>query len=1117
MMRTKLSKALALFLALVMALSSLSLSAFATEEAAAATETDVSSRRTMAEWNEILNTSEYEEYLEEYAELAATEETKTFYADKAFMPEESTAGAYIDALDGSVYTPNTGKVVWKIDVPKEGLYTLSIDCYPGNDELEGEERQTEEMSTDVERILYINGKVPFSEARSITITKRWAAQYELLADGAAHGYDTAFGFLKDAAGNDLRPDNLAAVDWVTYTVKDSAGYYAGPLQFYFREGENTIALEATREPMSVKSFTIAPAKENQTYVEYLEALTGKDIASAEEKYSEYLATYSKKNAEDYDAYVKAENDKAVAKKIKELEAAQTVAEGVEPVAIDPATVTVKVNVLTYEEYLADNLQKKAPDFADFYNEYLAQFTTDKGQDAIYFEAELPKYQSDESIYPLTDRTSAVTSPQNPEKQLLNFMGGTENFKTVGQWVEYEFEVETEGFYAIAIRAKQNDLSGMFASRTLYIDGELPFAECADLRFDYTKDWKCESLTDGTTEFEFYLKPGKHTLRLEVSLGQFADIIRQVESSLTNINNCYLDIMKLTGADPDEYRDYGFSRLMPETITTMLKESRNLYSVSEYITDICGEKGSQTATLDKVAFLLDKMGKDEDEIAGNLDNLKSYIGTLGTWLNGVRSQPVRMDYFCVQAADAEFPAENASFFEAIMFELKAFIASFFTDYSTMGAMETGETASSIEVWTTEGRDQAKILKNLVSGDFTAKENVGVDVKLVAAGTLLPSVLSGQGPDAFLGAAGVDVINYAIRGAVKPLNNYEGFDEAIGQFNEASTVPVTLYGTTYGLPERAGFYMMFVRIDILAELGLEIPKTWDDLLAMLPVLQANNMSIGLNKEYDIFLYQAGGNRFDEYGTSCALDTNIALEAFETYTRFFTDYSFPYTFDGPNRFRTGEMPILIADYSTTYNQLTVFATEIDGLWEMAPLPGTVRKDGTVNYNAVNTVAATIMLHGTEDEESTWKFMKWYCGKDAQAAYGSDLVTTIGQAAKYNTANKEAIEEMPWTTSEKEALLDQFNNLSAITNYPGAYIFARYLNFALLSVVNDGQDPVVELQSYVSTIDKEITRKREEFDLPTLETGKSLSDTDDESVKATIEAMEKWLDENDPSRAKQ
>ncbi len=986
-MRTKLSKALALFLALVMVMSSLSLSAFATDVA------EENPGRTMAEWNEILNTSEYEAYLEDYASLAPVTGTYSFDAAKCLTSNAKVMD------DGSVYTPDSGKVTWTINVPVEGLYVVDFECYPGNALLgEGET----EMSTNVERIFYINGKVPYSEARSISITKRWAAMY------TENGR-----FRTDVSGNDLRPDNSSAVDWVNYTVRDSSGYYAEPLQFYFKAGENTVTLEATREPMSVRTITLRPYVAPLTYEEYLAANAGK----------------------------------------------------------------------------AENNANVAP---------------------LVFETETPKYQSDESIYPLTDRTSAVTSPQDPKLQILNFIGGSENFKTVGQWVEYEFEVEADGFYTIAMRSKQNDMSGMFASRTLYIDGDVPFAECRSLRFDYSKDWKCESVTDGTTDFKFYLTAGKHTLRLEVSLGQLADIISTVESSLKKINNCYLDIMKLTGADPDEYRDYGFSRLMPETITTMLKESITLYNVSDKLTELCGEKGSQTATLDKVAFLLDKMGRDEDEIAPNLDNLKTYIGTLGTWLNSVRSQPVRMDYFIIQPTTAELPKANASFLDAIMFELRAFVASFFTDYSRMGAVDNGETATSIEVWTTEGRDQAKILKSLVAAEFTPDSGIGVDVKLVAAGTLLPSVLSGQGPDAFLGAAGVDVINYAIRGAVEPLNGYEGFDELMAQFNDATKKPVTLYGTTYGAPERAGFYMMFVRMDILAELGLEIPKTWDDLLAMLPELQANNMSIGLNKEYDIFLYQMGGDRFDEYGTRCDLDSNIALEAFEMYTRFFTDYSFPYTFDGPNRFRTGEMPILIADYSTTYNQLTVFATEISGLWEMRPLPGIYRDgdgDGVeeLHNEAFNTVAATIMLHGVDNDKATWDFMKWYCGSDAQGKYGSDLVTTIGQAAKYNTANRDAIASMPWTTVEKEALLSQFDNLSAVTNFPGAYIFARYLNFAILSVVNDGQDPVVELQRYVNTINKEITRKRQEFDLPVLENGKKLENSPE--VKA---AMEAWLAEN-------
>ena len=51
----------------------------------------------------------------------------------------------------------------------------------------------------------------------------------------------------------------------------------------------------------------------------------------------------------------------------------------------------------------------------------------------------------------------------------------------------------------------------------------------------------------------------------------------------------------------------------------------------------------------------------------------------------------------------------------------------------------------------------------------------------------------------------------------------------------------------------FTMMFIRKDILAELDIEIPKTWDDVKEAIPVLQANNMQIGMHNDVKIFLYQ------------------------------------------------------------------------------------------------------------------------------------------------------------------------------------------------------------------------------------------------------------------------
>ena len=78
-----------------------------------------------------------------------------------------------------------------------------------------------------------------------------------------------------------------------------------------------------------------------------------------------------------------------------------------------------------------------------------------------------------TIYPQNDRTSAMTQPQSPTLSKLNPLGGTK-WQGVGQWIEYTFTPEVSGLYEIAPRYKQADLSGMYTSRRIYINGEIPF-------------------------------------------------------------------------------------------------------------------------------------------------------------------------------------------------------------------------------------------------------------------------------------------------------------------------------------------------------------------------------------------------------------------------------------------------------------------------------------------------------------------------------------------------------------------------------------------------------------------------------------------------------------------
>lgn len=98
-----------------------------------------------------------------------------------------------------------------------------------------------------------------------------------------------------------------------------------------------------------------------------------------------------------------------------------------------------------------------------------------------------------------------------------------------------------------------------------------------------------------------------------------------------------------------------------------------------------------------------------------------------------------------------------------------------------------------------------------------------------------------------------------------------------------IPLELYGKVYALPDTQSWEMMFYRTDILSELGVDVPKTWDDLLALIPILQFNNMEIGMTQNYQIFMYQMGEELWADDGMRINLDSNKSLEAFQTDVQY------------------------------------------------------------------------------------------------------------------------------------------------------------------------------------------------------------------------------------------
>ena len=1060
---------------------------------------------------EALSSIPYKEYMAEHADVGSPSDENTkvvidvwkdLCVEKSDAEYRKPTQAELDENPGlgdmeCIVTPEIGSVSWTVpEGTEKAKYMITINYYAIDDG----------KSNAVERTFRINNKVPFSEARYLTIKKNWANDYvdaiysgkdmdavKSQADELGLNYTESEGklyieyprvwtsavtnfcnkysirfFKIDIHGNELRPTAEQTPSWETYTLADSSGYFTEAFEFVVGAGD-VITLQGKNANLAVSEIILTPAEK----------------------------------------------------------------------------------LVSYEEY------------KDY---YINQMGYEPGEGTVTIQGEYIEAASDKTIYALEDAADAMTFPHDASKTLLNVMGG-EKWQTAGQWVTYTFKVDKSGMYDIVTRFRQNVLDGMFVNRALYIYTEgipegsdgyydgAPFKEAKALTYNYSDKWQVTQATDGKQEFSFYFdENATYTIKFEVTLGDMGEVIETVQNSLNSINDDYLAIIQLTGATPDSYRDYGFSRIMPEVLIDMVIQGRVLNNddltkgelgVAQKLTELAGQKSSSVGTLQKVSDLLIKMGRDEDSIASSLDRLKSYIGTLGTFLSSAKTQPLEIDYIMIQPMGEEEPAAEANIFQTLFHEISRFFWSFFRDYDSVGATKE-TTEDSLEVWLATGRDQAQVKRNLVNNVFTEMtkaqgKEITVELKLVAGGTLLPSILAKKGPDVYHGLAQGDVINYAIRSAILPMYSekeeyYDGnsengeilidrkdfedttdilitdpSDPRYGDkvFNDAAMIVLGMEDADgdmnyYGLPEAQGFSMMFVRVDILAEIGLDIPRTWDDIMAAVPHLQAKNMEIGITADTNIHLYQMGGELFADDGMRINLDSKVGLTAFTKMCEFFTKYGFPYTYDAANRFRTGEMPILIGDYTGLYNQLKVFATEIEGLWTMVPVPGTVQldedgeplldEDGNeiVNNCAVSSVNASVIVSGADEKgkyQDAWTYIKWFTGQECQESYGNEMVAIMGPSAKYNTANRFALANIPWTAEERIMIEAQFNNLASIPNYPGSYIIGRYTDFAFMAAYNEGADPTQSLHSYIHTINKEITRKRTEFGLETLAAGETLA----------------------------
>ncbi len=913
-----------------------------------------------------------------------------------------------------VFTEDRSSVTWTVEVPETGFYNIEMEYIA-----------VPSRNVNMERIVYINGEVPFSGADTLSFFRLWK-------DGGEITFDNQ--------GNSIRPAQVEFFEYQTARFKSDLGYEVDPYQFYFEAGSNTITLESTNEPMAISKLALVPAY-----------------------------TYD-----------------------------------------------------TYEQYLAKNPKK-----------------TDSASEKVSIKVpgESASARSDPSLFAKYDRSSATTEPYNVKHTVFNYIGG-DSWKTPGQWIEWDVEIPEDGWYTISVKARQLYQRGYIACRTFYIDGVVPIDSLKSVEFKHSSDWEMVTLADeNKNPYDFYLTKGNHKLRMEATLGEIGNVINDLQDSISRLNTIYRTILVLTGTYPDQFRDYEIHKVYPNEYEAMHTESMILYQLVDRFVGITGQKSDKIAAAETLALQLKQFYKNPQKITQAFASFKANTTSLASSMLSLTETKLDVDYILVQSSDTKIKKVKPGFFRNAWHEIYSFATSFFVDSTSLGNVYDEGSEHLIEVWIVTGRDQSQILKNMIDDSFTPVEGINVNVKLISIDSLLNAVVAGNGPDVVISVDASKPVNYALRNANVNLMRFPDCEEVLSQFKPSAYEAYKYNGGVYALPETEAFNLLFYRKDILAQLGLEVPKTWNDLINILPTLQGNNLDVGIPypslltpdmSTYYSMVYQLGGQVYNEKGTKTLLDSEEGISAFKTYTSFYNSYGLPANYDFMNRFRTGEMPLGVANYAT-YNTLAVGAPEIRGLWDFTYILGYEKSDDEGNeYIDRSTVCGGVscmmikkgmdimdldisnskelvysafggkkfdssevpgvdaktwekVMKNESRIQDSWKFMKWWVSADTQVRFGREMEATLGASARYTTANLEALSQLSWNSSQLEVLLTSLDESIGIPEVPGSYYTPRHIVNGTRRVINSKEDARETLIDYARKINEELLRKRQEFNLPT------------------------------------
>ncbi|MFH1798733.1 MAG: extracellular solute-binding protein [Candidatus Omnitrophota bacterium] len=391
-------------------------------------------------------------------------------------------------------------------------------------------------------------------------------------------------------------------------------------------------------------------------------------------------------------------------------------------------------------------------------------------------------------------------------------------------------------------------------------------------------------------------------------------------------------------------------------------------------------------------------------------------------------------------------------------------------SFIGCGGAAKNKNEVVIWLVGSEGQAKTIMKL-GERFKEKTGVSILCQAISWGDAhskyLTSIAGEVSPD--IGTMGLTWgMEFGELGAMVDLK--KAFPEDTAELEKKifpSILRSTRFGDkVFGIPFDLSEHIMYYRTDMIPS----APKTWDELITLLSDLESKGKGMVLDWGsldwigYSPFLWQAGGDYYNDSYTKVTLDTPQAARALEFLARLYKTGMPKTAVPLEQGMRTGDYPLAISG-NWKIISLTVGAPELKDKWAIATLPKGPSGKGTA-FIGGRTLG---IFSRSEMKQEAWEFIKFLFKSENQIEIYQDSLETEDS---YLPPNIETWKILPMKDSFKTVLQRQAEDAQGPPPVLAWDSSTRFVNHAIQMVVLKNANPAEELRKAKEEMEKELTR---------------------------------------------